>query len=658
MTFRKWVINPEKIDQDIECTEHSLRLISEELRRRILLTINNAWSWHIWWCMSSVEMLTTLYFWWILNYDPKNPNNPYRDKVLVRGHLWPLRYNIFWMLWWVNPEEVSNGYRKFGTIYKWHEDMKYVPWVDLTPSWSLWMWLSYWIGAAIAQKKYWLTSQCYVFLWDWEEQEWNVSEAARHATNLWLSNLICIIDKNGKQLWDKTSSFDGKSNLTGIRKWYWWNVLEIQDWHDIQEVITIFNLAKKSEIPTLIIANTIKWNWVFWAEENFCWYHTISSCKNEYVTDKINEIKSFFDKEKITIWDIDSTVSWLTSKISVSDKDIFENHIESSKFEWFKEIKINTNKWINQYVDDYITELIENFETDLNSNLYIGTADWLTDVDVKKCNLNSPHINYLNPWIKEQHLFSMCHWISVTDPNSRILIIEWDSFLLRALDQINASAQVKVPFIILATTAWLSASRNGYTHQSVSVPWVIYNTPNIKMYEPSDAKDLENCLNNAMKNYDQPIYIRMHNSPYVRDDDESIDRNTHYYESYTPQNSIQINIVSSWLALEGSIEAAKDLDKKWIWVKVINVVDMKSLDKNFLKLLWSKPVLTVYNWNWKTLQSAVSSIACENNVQKKVKWYWFSIWDTWSLNDLMKNYNLDKDWIIKNLHELYPEIKI
>ena len=179
----------------INLENSQLEELCKEVRADMFNLIKNSKSGHLGGCSSSTEMMVSLYFAGLLNYDVKNPFDEKRDNVLVRGHLGPLRYKIFSMLGWVDEKELKN-YRKLGSILQGHESMDLVPGVDITPSGSLGMLLSYGVGSAISSKTQKKDSKTYVFLGDGEEQEGNVSEAARHASKLGLDNLICIIDKN------------------------------------------------------------------------------------------------------------------------------------------------------------------------------------------------------------------------------------------------------------------------------------------------------------------------------------------------------------------------------------------------------------------------------------------------------------------------------
>ena len=129
----------------------SLKKIASYLRTSALGTILSAQNGHIGGNLSSVELLTALYFGGYFKFDPNNPNNENRDRVLIRGHEGPLRYSIFSILGYIKPEELTT-YRTLGSRLQGHEDMHETPGVDITPSGSLGMLLSYGVGSAIANK--------------------------------------------------------------------------------------------------------------------------------------------------------------------------------------------------------------------------------------------------------------------------------------------------------------------------------------------------------------------------------------------------------------------------------------------------------------------------------------------------------------------------
>jgi transketolase len=206
-----------------------LEVVCNEVCRLAFETVLDAQSGHIGGPSSSTELMVCLYFGGILRFDPANPRNPYRDRVLVRGHLGPLRYSLFSLLGWIDKNELGT-YRTLGSRLQGHEAMELCPGVDITPSGSLGMLLSYGAGAAVALRNRGFQSTTYVFLGDGEEQEGNVSEAARHAVSLDLTNLVCIMDQNCKQLSRPTSDVD-RADIRKVWEGYGWDVKEVRNGH-------------------------------------------------------------------------------------------------------------------------------------------------------------------------------------------------------------------------------------------------------------------------------------------------------------------------------------------------------------------------------------------------------------------------------------------
>jgi len=92
-------------------------------------------------------------------------------------------------LGWLDKNELKT-YRSLGSRLQGHESMDLIPGVDITPSGSLGMVLSYGVGAALSGRKQGKGFRVYAFLGDGEEQEGNVAEAARHAARLSLVPLM------------------------------------------------------------------------------------------------------------------------------------------------------------------------------------------------------------------------------------------------------------------------------------------------------------------------------------------------------------------------------------------------------------------------------------------------------------------------------------
>ena len=615
----------------INLNDSKIKSLCEEIRGDSFSMIRQARSGHLGGCSSSTELMATLYFGGILNYNPDNPFDGDRDRVIVRGHLGPLRYKIFSLLGWINEDELKT-YRSLGSRLQGHESMDLVPGVDITPSGSLGMVLSYGVGAALAAKKQSKNFKVYTFLGDGEEQEGNVSEAARHGARLSLDNLICILDQNKKQLSHPTLDVD-YSDVEKIWEGYGWKVRKINDGHDIREIREVLNLAKNSERPVFIIANTIKGKEIRGCIDNYNGYHTISSCPMNLLNESINRLQSsnLFKRN-------------LPLEIKVKQRDRIKLDVSIQPP---KELR-----GLEDATDIYLRKL-ENELGKKGIRFYIMTAD-LVDNDYISSFEFSSTASFIDVGIREQHLFASAHGISIIDPNSRIWIHSGDSFLYRASDQLNAICQGKSGMIILGDRPGLGGGKNGPTHQSSGQPGALLTMPGLSFLEPADMDDLYNCFNLAVNDYRGPFYIRLHPAKIETLPSEER-KNTDSYVVHDPSSEPHINLVGSGLAMIDTVNAIRSLSEKGIKTRLINVVNPKTLDENFVSKLHSNvPVLTLYNGNPFVLESAVSAAIMRyaNKRPSKVISHGFNYGTSGAIEDLLNHFGFNYNSIERRVLEI------
>ncbi|MBT9169122.1 MAG: Transketolase [Syntrophomonadaceae bacterium] len=626
-----------------------LELICHEVRRRIFSTILNAGSGHLGGSSSSVELMVSLYFGGVLRYDPADPRHPNRDRVLVRGHLGPLRYSIFSLLGWVEEEELLT-YRCLGSRLQGHETMEVLPGVDITPSGMLGMLLSYGVGASIALKEQGILARVWVFLGDGEEQEGNVSETARYASHANLSNLVCVMDRNRKQLAQPTSAVDGKSDLLTIWRGYGWSVREINDGHSIPEILNAFE-QRKCDKPTLFVANTVKGVGLKGAEIHQSGYHTISTCPKEYVTEAItNEEKFLAD---VRLEDVKGIIAEAIRQVP---RPIDPNQHKTAQFR--VDLDAADTAVFEEGLVLYLQQLVSLLREHPEIRFYVLTGDVTVNDLAEQCGFTQQHIRYLDVGIREQHLIAMAHGISVTDPNSRVLIAEGEPFLFRAADQIHAVAQAGSKMIIMGTDSGICEARNGATHQTTGQPGAFLNMPGITILEPADTFDLANCLNWTFTAYPGPVYLRLHSGTITPLSVESSERNLRAYIAYQSKHKSRLVVATGGLLTEEVIKMAKEYEEHGIGIKVVNVINMKEIDRSFVELLEDGvPLLTVYNGNPFVLQSAVAKaiMECDGPRPLTVRGHGFLIGTTGKLEELMRHFCLDAEGIAKIAKQKFPE---
>jgi transketolase len=637
-----------------------LRNISDIVRSKAFETVLEAKNGHLGGCSSSVELMTTLYFGGYLEYDPNNSKNPNRDIVLIRGHEGPLRYSIFSIIGFIEEADLHT-YRRFGSKLQGHEDMFKTPGVDISPNGSLGMLLSYGVGAAIERKRNNKDNNIIVFLGDGEEQEGNVSEAARNAATLELNNLIVIIDQNGKQLSRETSHSDGKTDLPSLWKAYGWDILEIQNGHDLSQIDEVYDAVfhSKRKGPTCIIAHTVKGITLPNVENNFSGAHTIGAYNdNESLKKSVD-----YNKNKVI-------------KRGFSEKQIYEigkkiaeensiDHIEVKKVE-NKLLNINIEPTLS---DDLVPshtkyyrklgEIIEN-NPDNMPNFYFLTPDLFKKPLVEQLQIENIG-QMLDLGIREQHVMATTHGLSIMDPNARITLFMGDAFAYRFMDQLNATAQGRSKTLILAEKAGLCQAKNGLSHQSVGQPLAVLGIPNVEFYEPADTTDFYNILNYYYSQNPGLMYARLHNKKFKGQEIINLDlkRNLSYYIAYEPKKSQDLTIVSSGFPLCNAVQASKILENNFkVGSRVINIINPKSLDKEFNRLIKdSEPLLVLYNGNVDTLIMPISKSLLGSGINpSSVHSVGYEIGTTGSLNSLEKHFKLDEESIINTVININSSI--
>jgi len=243
-----------------------MEAIAKRLRRHIITMIGKAGSGHPGGSLSSVEILTTLYF-RVLRHKPRDPQWPDRDRfILSKGHAAPVLYATLAECGYFPVEELLT-LRQMDSRLQGHADRTVTPGVEMS-SGALGQGLSFGIGVALAGRLDSKDYQVYVLLGDGECDEGQVWEGAMAAAHFKVDNLVAIVDNNGQQIggWNRDVM-----NLDPFpAKWraFGWQVIEV-DGHSIPQLNQAFNRAKKIKgQPTVIIAHTVKGKGVSFMENN------------------------------------------------------------------------------------------------------------------------------------------------------------------------------------------------------------------------------------------------------------------------------------------------------------------------------------------------------------------------------------------------------
>ncbi len=247
-----------------------LELTANKIRQSIIEMLIKAGSGHTAGSLGMADIFTALYF-HILNHDPKNPDWPERDRlILSNGHICPVRYAAMAHSGYFPIEELKT-LRKFGSRLQGHPERNMLPGVETT-SGPLGSGLGEAAGIAYGARMDGKKFRVYCAMSDAEHQSGNLWESAMFAGNNKLSNLTGIIDRNNIQISGMTENIMPLEPLRAKYEAFNWHVLEV-DGHNIEEFIDAIEEAKTIfEKPTVIIAHTIPGKGISEMEFDYKWH--------------------------------------------------------------------------------------------------------------------------------------------------------------------------------------------------------------------------------------------------------------------------------------------------------------------------------------------------------------------------------------------------
>lgn len=242
----------------------------KEIRKQVFLQAYAAGGAHMGAAFSVADILGTLYFGEVLRYRPDQPKWEERDKlILSKGHAGVALYAALALAGYFDPEELKT-FCQPGSRLGGHPKIGEVPGVEASTG-ALGHGLSFGIGIAYANKADGRKSHTYVILGDGECQEGSIWEGALSAPTLGLDNLTVIVDHNKLQAMDELETIVRMKPFADKWKAFGWNVVEI-DGHD-HAAIRQALLVRCENIPTLVIAHTVKGKGVSFMENVPIWHY-------------------------------------------------------------------------------------------------------------------------------------------------------------------------------------------------------------------------------------------------------------------------------------------------------------------------------------------------------------------------------------------------
>jgi len=252
-----------------------------KVRKDIIEMIYRAGSGHPGGSLSSVDILTALFFGGVINVDKKDAKNEKRDRfILSKGHAAPALYAVLANEGYFS-KKLLKTLRKLGSPLQGHPDSRKLPGVESSTG-SLGQGLSVAGGIALAGKLDKKDYRIFCLCGDGEIQEGQIWEAAMACPHYKLDNLCLFVDNNGLQIDGLIEEVMNVYPIGDKFKAFNWNVMEIDghDFNQIEQSVEFFKSNKGSGKPTMIVSHTIKGKCVSFMENKSSW-HGVAPNKEE-----------------------------------------------------------------------------------------------------------------------------------------------------------------------------------------------------------------------------------------------------------------------------------------------------------------------------------------------------------------------------------------
>lgn len=273
----------------------AIKLQAARNRKEALKAIQSAKSGHVGGSFSVMDILTVLYF-DKMNIDPTRPEWDDRDRlVLSKGHCSPALYATLATRGFFPVEDLLT-FRNIDSNLSGHVEMCNVAGVDMSAG-SLGQGFSAAVGMAVSAKAYKKKNRVFAILGDGEIQEGQIWEAAMAAGNYQLDNLVAFVDNNNLQIDGTIEEVMSPYPIEDKFKAFKWNVMTI-DGHDPAQISDAIDKASKvKNVPTMIVAKTVKGKGVSFMENNVK-YHGNTPSADQYVI-AFNELNDAIAKLEV-----------------------------------------------------------------------------------------------------------------------------------------------------------------------------------------------------------------------------------------------------------------------------------------------------------------------------------------------------------------------
>ena len=209
-------------------------------------------------------------------------------------------------------------------------------------------------------------------------------------------------------------------------------------------------------------------------------------------------------------------------------------------------------------------------------NLMVLTCDVSTSAGLDRFRKTYPE-KYLDLGIAEQNMIGVA--AGLASENFNVITTTFAPFqTMRCCEQIKVNlGYMKQKICMVGIASGLALGTLGYTHCCIEDVGILRSIPGITIISPADSLETVKALQAAVKS-ENPSYLRLtgsSNNPIVYNKDYEFKIG----KSITLKEGKDITIFCAGAMVKQCLEAAKILDQKQIYAKVVNMHTIKPIDK-------------------------------------------------------------------------------
>jgi len=283
-------------------------------------------------------------------------------------------------------------------------------------------------------------------------------------------------------------------------------------------------------------------------------------------------------------------------------------------------------------------------------NLMVLTCDVSTSAGLDRFRKTYPE-KYLDLGIAEQNMIGVA--AGLASENFNVITTTFAPFqTMRCCEQIKVNlAYMGQKICMVGIASGLALGTLGYTHCCIEDVGILRSIPGITIISPADSLETVKALEAAIKS-ESPSYLRLtgtSNNPIIYNEDYEYKIG----KSITLREGKDITIFCAGAMVYQSLEAAKILESKKIYSKVVNMHTIKPIDKIAIEEACnSKLIVSIEEHN--VIGGLGSAIAeYKSSLNKSPKQLFLGIKDTYGKGGnykfLQEKHRLTADKIVEDI---------